>query len=67
MNNLSMYKAVVHLNDMQKKFNHRAKSLKVVHIAINVMHEYSMQYKGAPPKLAKKQGNMKNWRNHKCR
>lgn len=51
---VTVHKVVVRLHDMQNKCKDNAKSLKVVLIAITIMHEWEMQHKGAPPKLVKK-------------
>ena len=41
------HKVVVHSHNMQQKCKDNAKDLKVFHIAIASVHEWSMRYKGA--------------------
>lgn len=49
----TMKKVVVPLHYMQQKSRENEKYLKVVHIAIILVHEWGMKYRGAPPELVK--------------
>lgn len=51
---VTMHKEAVHLHELQQKSKDHVNTLKVVQSAIVAMHEWSMQYIGAPLKLGKK-------------
>lgn len=44
---VTVHKAVFRLHNMHQKYKYNAKYIKVVHTTIIVVHEWSMQYKGA--------------------
>lgn len=50
----TMHKAVVCMLSLQKQFKYFVKTLRNVQATIIVMHEWTMQYKGAPLDLGKK-------------